>query len=273
MDPIRKRRALTPDGSPVFVNAVFAGERFYTAAEARNDAMAPNLLTHIGTDSIVLTGGFHTASLARALKDNGISFVVVTPQVETMDQNPFMSAATGAASRNAGGQMDQQPRHLTHPRLFGKPLRSWTFAGGLGVIKPPIIWPVLEVAHASADRRFVKSCGINRQRISGIAADHVGNRTAWRVRHGACANDGFVQRYLFPVLMATGVAVIHNLWVQTRRSTPIFSGARTPATIPMVRAQTLARMDLGVWRLDPRRNVGRPIKRGFAGNHRQNSRG
>src|SRR5262249_37427735 len=94
-----------------------AGERFYTAAEARNGAMAENLLKHIGVQAdspkaekvrppyanlssanpipanppfvnppvVLVTGGFHTAAIAHSLKGHGISFVVVTPQVDRLE--------------------------------------------------------------------------------------------------------------------------------------------------------------------------------------------
>ena len=52
----KDQRVLTPHGSPTFSKAVAAGERFYAAAEARNGVMARNLLAHLVTDSVLLTG-------------------------------------------------------------------------------------------------------------------------------------------------------------------------------------------------------------------------
>ncbi|HVO33443.1 MAG TPA: hypothetical protein VMU17_05955, partial [Elusimicrobiota bacterium] len=105
----QEHRNLTPHGSPGFMAAIAAGERFYTAAQARNDAMADNLLQEMGlgdketwrqgeTNSprlpvspsagpvILVTGGFHTASIAHRLKTRGVSFAVVTPVVDRLDQ-------------------------------------------------------------------------------------------------------------------------------------------------------------------------------------------
>src|SRR4029077_21270686 len=45
----KPHRDWTPQGSPRFRSAVMAAERFYTAAEGRNGAMAQNLLSQLGS--------------------------------------------------------------------------------------------------------------------------------------------------------------------------------------------------------------------------------
>jgi len=85
----KARRSWTPQGSPAFRQAILAAERFYTAAEARNGAMSDNLLARVRGASgpvVLVTGGFHSASIAHALKTQGIGFAVVTPVVERLDQ-------------------------------------------------------------------------------------------------------------------------------------------------------------------------------------------
>ena len=83
----KEHRDLTPRGSPTFTQAIAAAERFYTAAEARNGAMSENLLNRLQSrPAILVTGGFHTASIAHVLKTSGVSFVVVSPHVDRLDQ-------------------------------------------------------------------------------------------------------------------------------------------------------------------------------------------
>jgi len=90
-------RDLTPQGSPRFNAAIAAAERFYIAAQARNGALAQNLMASMASNfgqargpaptAVLFTGGFHTATIAHMLKTRGISFIVVTPQVDRLDQD------------------------------------------------------------------------------------------------------------------------------------------------------------------------------------------
>src|SRR5262249_49882103 len=74
----KAHREWTPQGSPTFRRAVVNAERFYTAAEGRNGAMAQNLMGQLNGQPVALvTGGFHTASIAHILKANRIPFAVI----------------------------------------------------------------------------------------------------------------------------------------------------------------------------------------------------
>src|ERR1700687_5925483 len=60
----KAHRSWMPLGNPAFRQDIAAGERVYTAAEARNGAMSENLLARIrGANApvVMVTGGFHTA--------------------------------------------------------------------------------------------------------------------------------------------------------------------------------------------------------------------
>ena len=53
----KEHRNLTPRGSPSFILAITAAERFYIAAEARNEALANNMTDHLkrrnGQDAVM----------------------------------------------------------------------------------------------------------------------------------------------------------------------------------------------------------------------------
>src|SRR4029077_12608784 len=84
----KAHRAWTPQGSATFRKAVGHAEPLYTAAEARNGAMADNLINQLGSGpSVLVTGGFHTNSIAHILKEHRIAFAVVTPLVDRLDQD------------------------------------------------------------------------------------------------------------------------------------------------------------------------------------------
>jgi hypothetical protein len=85
-----KGRSLNPKGPPLFEKAIEAGETYYVAAEARSVAMANNLLSKMGRRlgyTVLVTGGFHTQEIAESLKKAGVSYVVVTPRVQVLDQD------------------------------------------------------------------------------------------------------------------------------------------------------------------------------------------
>ncbi len=85
-----KGRSLNPQGPAIFQSTVRAAEEYYVAAEERSHAMAQNLLTKMGRTpgyTALVTGGFHTQEIAEQLKKKGLSYVVITPRVEVLDQD------------------------------------------------------------------------------------------------------------------------------------------------------------------------------------------
>lgn len=122
----REHRDLTPRGTGALASAIAAGERFYTAAEARNGAMASNLLGRLGGSKksvVLVTGGFHTATIAHELKTRGIAFAVVAPMVDRLDQEDlYVKTLT-------------EPPHETvralNPLMFGKVRQLQTLASQL----------------------------------------------------------------------------------------------------------------------------------------------
>ena len=136
----KEHRNLTPRGSPTLMTAITAAERFYTAAEARNNVLAENLLSSLHAPrAILFTGGFHTASIAHTLKTRGISFVVISPKVDRFDQDalyiqsmtePPHETVMALSTNNPLGlkevvadadeTSDNQTRGWAWPRLRGK---------------------------------------------------------------------------------------------------------------------------------------------------------
>lgn len=83
-------RGMNPKGPPIYMSTLEAAETYYSAAEERSHAMAHNLLTrmdHIPGYTVLVTGGFHTKEIAQELKKKGISYVIITPRVQVLDQD------------------------------------------------------------------------------------------------------------------------------------------------------------------------------------------
>ena len=62
---------------------------FYVGAELRNAALVKNALramdTHGDTTGVIVAGGFHTSGIVEELKQRDISYLVVTPKIDTLD--------------------------------------------------------------------------------------------------------------------------------------------------------------------------------------------
>jgi hypothetical protein len=83
-------KSLNPRGPAPYMEAVEAAETYYQAADQRSTAMAKNLLQRMGEApgvTVLVTGGFHTKQIAAFLKQKGLSYAVITPRVEVLDQD------------------------------------------------------------------------------------------------------------------------------------------------------------------------------------------
>jgi len=81
---------LPQDTADQLVEPLSASVNFYALALLRNDELFKNALAlrelgHQKT-SIVVTGGFHTAALAEACKQHGLSYAVITPDIKRADK-------------------------------------------------------------------------------------------------------------------------------------------------------------------------------------------
>jgi hypothetical protein len=90
-----KTRSLNPGGPPVYMETLAAAETYYQAADDRSIAMARNVLQRMGKDPgiiALISGGFHTHEIAEIFKKKGISYAVVTPHVQVLDQDQAYKA-------------------------------------------------------------------------------------------------------------------------------------------------------------------------------------
>ncbi len=86
----KRLRHLNPKGSKLFNDTLQAAEVYYVAAMERSFAMTNNLLAKMGKRpgyTAVITGGFHTGHMTELLKNRGIAYAVVTPDVKVLDQD------------------------------------------------------------------------------------------------------------------------------------------------------------------------------------------
>jgi hypothetical protein len=90
-------------------------ERFYHLAEERDGALVNNTLDVMRRNNaaiaVLVSGGFHTDGVTRLLKQQGISYIVVTPKIEQLDTNNlYRSVLLGEGSGFEGltGQQRQQ---------------------------------------------------------------------------------------------------------------------------------------------------------------------
>ncbi|NQT95387.1 MAG: hypothetical protein HQ572_02955 [Candidatus Omnitrophica bacterium] len=90
LDPVfRKLDAQLPDF-----------ERFYSLAEERDSALVYNTLKKMNEKrskmAVLVSGGFHTDGITRLLKDKKVSYVVITPKVDKLQEdNPYRSVILG----------------------------------------------------------------------------------------------------------------------------------------------------------------------------------
>src|SRR5258708_27649736 len=71
-----------------------------------------------GKPVALVTGGFHTASIAHVLKENQIPFVVVTPTVERLDQEQLYVRSLTRSEEHTSEL--QSPDHLVCRLLLEK---------------------------------------------------------------------------------------------------------------------------------------------------------
>ncbi|MBU1863203.1 MAG: hypothetical protein KKH94_06050, partial [Candidatus Omnitrophica bacterium] len=85
-------------------------QKFYTLAKGRESAMVDNLLIKMEEDrkiyGILVAGGYHSDGIAKILKERNISYVTVTPNINTVTD------ATGYMDRMMGNLIPLAP-HLT----------------------------------------------------------------------------------------------------------------------------------------------------------------
>jgi hypothetical protein len=90
-----KGRAMNPGGPPIYTDTLKAAEEYYQAADDRSYAMARNVLQRMGNNPgviVLISGGFHTHEIAEIFKKKGVSYAVVTPHVEVLDQDQAYKA-------------------------------------------------------------------------------------------------------------------------------------------------------------------------------------
>lgn len=72
---------------------------FYKYAMIRDDVLVKNTLKKLADDKetacVMVTGGFHTQGVTRQLKDNGYSYIVISPRItENNPDNPYIDVMT-----------------------------------------------------------------------------------------------------------------------------------------------------------------------------------
>lgn len=76
-----------PDGYSLVNNNLSSIEEFYRIAGEREDVFLRRSRERMAKDNIntavIITGGFHTPTLTKLMRDNGYSYVVITPKVTT----------------------------------------------------------------------------------------------------------------------------------------------------------------------------------------------
>ena len=75
-------------------------EKFYHLAEERDGVLVNNTLGVMRKNNaeiaVLVSGGFHTDGITRLLKEQDISYIVVTPKIEQLDpNNPYKSLLFG----------------------------------------------------------------------------------------------------------------------------------------------------------------------------------
>jgi hypothetical protein len=87
-----KNRALIPS-TPILDPAIHAAEQFYQLAKQRSRIFVENAAKKDPASSaprILVVGGFHTAYMAARLKEQGHSYVILTPAVTgQFEENPY----------------------------------------------------------------------------------------------------------------------------------------------------------------------------------------
>jgi hypothetical protein len=78
-------------------------ERFYNLAEERDGTLVHNTINAMRRENsdmaVLVAGGFHTDGITKLLKDQGVSYIVVTPRIQTLDpDNPYQSVLLGEKS-------------------------------------------------------------------------------------------------------------------------------------------------------------------------------
>lgn len=106
-------------------------ERFYVEAEARDKAMAGNLLkaAHGAAAIVLVTGGFHSAGIDALLAEKGMTVLNVVPQISKLDKENG-SAYLGVFSREKTPLeklFKGEKLYLTKP-VFPDPVKNGGFA-------------------------------------------------------------------------------------------------------------------------------------------------
>jgi hypothetical protein len=75
-------------------------ERFYHIAEERDGVLVDNTLNimrnYNANMAVLVSGGFHTEGITRLLKERDISYIVVTPRIDSLDpSSPYRSVLSG----------------------------------------------------------------------------------------------------------------------------------------------------------------------------------
>lgn len=79
-------------------------EAFYKIAEERDSILVYSTLNQMRNNNsdiaVLVSGGFHTDGITRLLKDNKVSYIVVTPKVEKLyPDNPYKSVLLGGETK------------------------------------------------------------------------------------------------------------------------------------------------------------------------------
>jgi hypothetical protein len=76
-----------------------AAENFYTFADERNEVIAGRLFDAMEKEktnvAILVVGGFHTEAIKKALKEKGLAYAVITPNIQNeVSYNPYVEVMT-----------------------------------------------------------------------------------------------------------------------------------------------------------------------------------
>ncbi|MBI4971103.1 MAG: hypothetical protein HZC17_04605 [Candidatus Omnitrophica bacterium] len=117
-------KAFREDLSEEIPPALEKAHEFYVLAKKRDAALAKNFLRELqGGPAILVTGGFHTAGIARILRENNISYRVMTPNCGK--SNPNEALYERRLRGDFGIQTLAAPRPLANPEFRNKLIRLW----------------------------------------------------------------------------------------------------------------------------------------------------
>lgn len=184
-------------------------ERFYTAAERRNDSLTANLKARAARmNAKILTmvaGGFHTSELEQRLAKDGFSVVTVTPQIGEVPSGTkyldiFMVKNVPIEKYLAGDALYLSPPHATTtvpmPGLTGNPKTPGAVRRGMAAAMLALTVMLAGVPAAQEYRKkyFLDiDATLDVNPVSGLPRVHAENGPTVYGRIGALPYDGSPQ--------------------------------------------------------------------------------